>query len=111
MLHVDPDPIPFDHWVLKVPLAPTPGNQGFHAEPLIFLFPATFLLRLLQTVLYSRTVVLMSSINVPISDEHLEELWQRAAELKVSPEELVRASVEELLARPDDVFERVQLTC
>ena len=49
----------------------------------------------------------MSSINVPISDEHLEELWQRAAELKVSPEELVRASVEELLARPDDAFERV----
>ena len=48
----------------------------------------------------------MSSITIPIPDDRMDQLKQRAAELKVSPEELVRASVEELLTRPDDAFER-----
>jgi antitoxin FitA len=48
----------------------------------------------------------MSSITVLIPDERLEELKEKAARLRVSPEDLVRASVEELLMRPDDEFER-----
>ncbi len=48
----------------------------------------------------------MSTITIPLPDDRLDELKQRAAELKVSPEELVRASVQELLTRPDQAFER-----
>ncbi len=48
----------------------------------------------------------MSRITIPIPDERLTELKRKADELKVSPEELVRASLEELLTRPDEAFER-----
>jgi hypothetical protein len=48
----------------------------------------------------------MSSITILLPDERLEALKEKAAHLKVSPEELVRASVEEILNRPDDEFER-----
>ncbi len=48
----------------------------------------------------------MSSITIPIPDERWAELKEKAARLQVTPEELVRASLEELLTRPDDAFER-----
>jgi hypothetical protein len=48
----------------------------------------------------------MSSITILLPDERLEALKEKAAHLNVSPEELVRASVEEILSRPDDEFER-----
>lgn len=48
----------------------------------------------------------MSSITIPLPEERLEALKEKAARLKVSPEDLVRASVEEILTRPDDEFER-----
>ena len=48
----------------------------------------------------------MSSITIPLPDERLKALKEKAAHLKVSPEELVRASVEEILSRPDDEFDR-----
>jgi antitoxin FitA len=48
----------------------------------------------------------MSSITIPLPDERLEALKEKAARLKVSPEELVRASVEDILTRPDDEFQR-----
>ena len=48
----------------------------------------------------------MSAITIENSDERLRKLREVAARLGVSPEELVRASLDELLARPDDEFER-----
>jgi antitoxin FitA len=48
----------------------------------------------------------MSSITVPLSDEALARLQETAGQLGVSPEELVRVSIEELLGRPDEAFER-----
>ena len=47
----------------------------------------------------------METITVPLSDDRLRELRERAAHLRVSPEDLVRVSVEELLSRPDSAFE------
>ena len=37
----------------------------------------------------------------------LAQLQELATRFQVSPEELVRVGVEELLAQPDDVFQRV----
>jgi hypothetical protein len=48
----------------------------------------------------------MSSITVPLSDDALAKLRETAGRLGVSPEELVRVSIEELLGRPDEAFER-----
>jgi hypothetical protein len=48
---------------------------------------------------------IMSSITISIPDESMAELREKAARLRTSPEELLRASVEELLARPDAEFE------
>jgi hypothetical protein len=50
--------------------------------------------------------VTMSAITVTLPDERLIELKEIAANLGVSPEELVRLSVEELLARPDEEFQQ-----
>jgi hypothetical protein len=46
----------------------------------------------------------MSEITITLPDERLAELKEIAADLQVTPEELVRLSVEELLARPDQQF-------
>ncbi len=48
----------------------------------------------------------MSSLTIAIPDERMEELKEKAARLKVSPEELVLASIQELLARPEETFEQ-----
>ena len=48
----------------------------------------------------------MSAITITLRDERLMELKEIATSLGVSPEELVRLSVEELLARPDDAFQQ-----
>ena len=48
----------------------------------------------------------MSSITISIPDESMAELKEKAARLKTSPELLLQASLEELLARPDAEFER-----
>jgi predicted transcriptional regulator len=48
----------------------------------------------------------MSSITIDLSPERLRELEELAARLGVRPEELARLSVEELLTRPDEEFER-----
>ncbi len=49
----------------------------------------------------------MNAITVILSDGRLAQLQEMAARFQVSPEELVRVGVEELLAQPDDVFQRV----
>lgn len=48
----------------------------------------------------------MSSITIDLSPERLTELRRLAAKLGVSPEELARLSVEELLSQTDEEFER-----
>ena len=46
----------------------------------------------------------MSTITIAISDERLQRLREAAARLGVSPEDLVRVSIEDLLARPDETL-------
>lgn len=48
----------------------------------------------------------MSSITIDLPPERLTELRRLAAKLGVSPEELARLSVEELLSQTDEEFER-----
>jgi hypothetical protein len=43
----------------------------------------------------------MPTITIPISDEHLSQLQARAARRGITPEEMARVGVEEMLARPD----------
>ena len=49
----------------------------------------------------------MNVITVTLSDARLAQLQELATRFHVSPEELVRVSVEELLAQPDDEFQQV----
>ena len=44
----------------------------------------------------------MSAITINLSEERMQRLREVASRLGVSPEDLARTSVEELLARPDD---------
>jgi len=48
----------------------------------------------------------LQTITITLPDERLLKLKETATHLKVSPEELVRVSIEELLARPEDAFRR-----
>lgn len=49
----------------------------------------------------------MTTITITLTDERLLELKERAVQYRVSPEELVRVSIEELLSRPAESFEEV----
>jgi len=49
----------------------------------------------------------MTTLVITLSDDRLSKLKEIATYLGVSPEDLVRASVEELVTRPEDAFERV----
>jgi hypothetical protein len=48
----------------------------------------------------------MSTITVELSKERLQELEQLARKFGISAEELVRLSVEDLLTRPDEQFQK-----
>lgn len=48
----------------------------------------------------------MNAITVTLPDERFERLRETAAKFSVTPEELVLASVQELLSRPDEAFQR-----
>ena len=48
----------------------------------------------------------MSSITVTVSDDRMAKLKELAGRFSISPEDLVRVSIDELLARPDEVFEK-----
>jgi ABC-type transporter MlaC component len=48
----------------------------------------------------------MSSIIVNLTDEHLSRLKDMAGRFRVSPEDLARMSIEELIAQPEEDFER-----
>ena len=47
----------------------------------------------------------MGTITIRLPDERLSRLREIADTLGITPEELVRLSVAELLAKPDDAFE------
>jgi predicted transcriptional regulator len=48
----------------------------------------------------------MSSITVTVSDDRMAKLKEIAGRFSISPEDLVRVSIDELLARPDEAFEK-----
>jgi hypothetical protein len=49
----------------------------------------------------------MNTITVALPDDRIRKLEEKAAQLGVSPEELVRFSIEELLTRPiDETFKQ-----
>ena len=48
----------------------------------------------------------MNVITITLSDDRLARLQEMAARFHVSPEELVRVGVEELLAQPEEAFQR-----
>jgi predicted transcriptional regulator len=48
----------------------------------------------------------MSSITVTVSDDRLAKLKEIAGRYSISPEDLIRVSIDELLARPDETFEK-----
>jgi len=48
----------------------------------------------------------MTTITIPLSEEQLERLRSVAAEAGISPEELIRATLEEWLRRPRDDFQQ-----
>lgn len=48
----------------------------------------------------------MSRITITLSDDRLARLQEIAARFKVSPEDLARVGIEELLTRPEEAFHR-----
>ena len=48
----------------------------------------------------------MTTITIPLSEEHLGRLRSRAEQAGIPPEEFLRRHVEEMLDRPDDSFRR-----
>lgn len=48
----------------------------------------------------------MTTITISLPDDSLEALKKLSERLDVSPEELVRVSIEELLTRPEESFEQ-----
>ncbi len=47
----------------------------------------------------------MTTITIALPDDRAQELNKIASYLHVAPEELIRASVEDLLARPEEEFQ------
>jgi predicted transcriptional regulator len=48
----------------------------------------------------------MTTFTITLPDERVKELKQIAERFRVAPEELVRASLEDLLTRPLDEFQK-----
>ena len=49
----------------------------------------------------------MTTFTITLPDDRLKKLEELARRFRVAPEELVRASLEELLSRPLDDFQKV----
>ncbi|GER78100.1 MAG: hypothetical protein JETCAE02_11130 [Anaerolineaceae bacterium] len=49
----------------------------------------------------------MTTFTITLSDERVKELQKIAERFRVAPEELVRVSLEDLLTRPLDEFQKV----
>ena len=48
----------------------------------------------------------MPTLTISLPEDRLQQLKEQAARFRITPEELVRASIEELLTRPDEEFQR-----
>ncbi|MEW5958226.1 MAG: CopG family transcriptional regulator [Chloroflexota bacterium] len=48
----------------------------------------------------------MTTITIALPDDRLLRLKELAKTLKITPEELVRVSIEELLTRPEEAFQQ-----
>ena len=48
----------------------------------------------------------MSTITITVSDDRLVKLKEVAGRFNITAEDLVRVSIDELLARPDEAFEK-----
>jgi len=48
----------------------------------------------------------MSTLQISLPDDRLRALEKLSARLNISPEELVRMSIEEILTRPEEEFQR-----
>ena len=48
----------------------------------------------------------MTTITISLSDDRLKILEKKSARLHLSPEELVRLSIEELISRPSEDFQQ-----
>jgi predicted transcriptional regulator len=49
----------------------------------------------------------MVTITVTLSEDRLQKLQELAKQFRIAPEELLRVSVEELIARPQADFQKV----
>ncbi|MCP4167282.1 MAG: DNA-binding protein [Chloroflexi bacterium] len=47
----------------------------------------------------------MSTLTINLTDDRLRALQKLSNRLKVSPEELVRLSIEDMLTRPEETFQ------
>ncbi len=47
----------------------------------------------------------MTSLTINLSDETLKLLKEKAELFRISPEDLIRLSLEDLLSRPDEIFQ------
>ncbi|NOX20977.1 MAG: DNA-binding protein [Nitrospirae bacterium] len=47
----------------------------------------------------------MTSLTINLSDETLKLLKEKAELFRISPEDLIRLSLEDLLSRPDEAFQ------
>jgi len=48
----------------------------------------------------------MATLTITLSKESLTRLREKAERLHIAPEDLIRISLEELLSRPDEDFQR-----
>ena len=46
----------------------------------------------------------MTDITISISDDRMQKLREKASRFQVAPEDLVRVSLEDLIARPEEDF-------
>ncbi len=58
-------------------------------------------------MVYYQVEVRMTSITIALTEERLLKLKETANLLKISPEELIEVSIEELLSQPDEAFRHV----
>jgi hypothetical protein len=49
---------------------------------------------------------MMPTLTISLPEDRLQQLKEQAARFRITPEELVRVSIEELLTRPDEEFQR-----
>jgi hypothetical protein len=48
----------------------------------------------------------MANISIELSEDRMRQLREKARQLRVAPEDLLRVSLEDVLARPDDQLSR-----